>query len=148
MSDGSPSADAIQRQMQQVRAEMREDVREMVASARELTDWTWYVRSYPWVCIGAAAAVGYLVVPARARPAIAPDAKDLLELAKHQKIFVKVEEPKPKPTLVASLMRMAAGALLQGGLAIVKHQVEQHLRPVPPSPAASSNGNGRGAHYG
>jgi hypothetical protein len=148
----NPTADDLQRQMQQVRVEMREDVqvmvdnaREMTDMAREMTDWTWYVRRYPWVCLGAAAAVGYLVVPSRSQPAIKPDAKDLLELAKHQKIVVKMEEPKSaRPGIVGTLARMAASSLLQGGMAVVSQQLDQFLKqPREPRPV-SSNGNGRG----
>jgi hypothetical protein len=152
MADDASTADALQRQMQQVRAEMREDVQEMVASARHMADWTYYVRTYPWVCVGAAAAIGYLIVPARRQPPIKPDAKDLLELARQQKIVVKVEEPRHSPGLLGTLVRMAAGPLLQGGLAILKHQIDQQLRPQPPRPVSSdgpvsSNGNGRGPQY-
>lgn len=151
-----PTADELQRQMQQVRMEMREDVQVMVENARELTDraremtdWTWYVRRYPWVCLGAAAAVGYLVVPSRAPQSMKPDLKDLMELAKQQKIVVKMEEPKPAgPGLVGTLMRMAAGSLLQGGMAVVSHQLDQYLKqPRDPRPV-SSNGNGRGTVHG
>lgn len=145
MSDAASTADALQRQMQQVRAEMREDVREMVASAREMTDWTWYVRTYPWFCLGAAAAVGYLVIPARRDPVLKPDVKDLLELAKHQKIVVKMDDSKSSPTVVGTLMRMAAGSLLQGGLAVVTQQIDQYLKQQPSR--ASNNGNGRASHH-
>lgn len=141
------TADALQRQMQQVRAEMRGDVQVMVASARDMADWTYYVRTYPWLCVRAAAAIGYLVVPARRQPPIKPDAKDLLELAKQQKIVVKVEERQPGPGLLGMLLKMAAGPLLQGGLAIVKHQLDQQLRSRQEQTAAS-NGNGRGPRYG
>jgi hypothetical protein len=144
----TPSAEDLQRQMQQVRVEMREDVQVMVANAREMTDWTWYVRTYPWVCVGAAAAIGFLVVPSRSRPVIKPDAKDLIELAKHQKIVVKMEEPKSSSSLLGTLARMAAGSLLQGGMAVVSHQLDQMLKqPREPRPV-SSNGNGRGSVHG
>ncbi len=128
---------------------MVENAREMTDRARQITDWTWYVRNYPWVCIGAAAAIGYLAVPPRTPLPIKPDAKDLLELAKHQKIFVKMEEPKPAgPGLVGTLLRMAAGSLLQGGMAVVSHQLDQYLKqPRDPRPV-SSNGNGRGTVHG
>jgi hypothetical protein len=146
MSDAGVTAEALQRQMQQVRAEMREDVQVMVAKAREMTDWTWYVRNYPWVCIGAAAAIGYLIVPSRTPPPIKPDAKDLLELAKQQKIVVKVDEPRARPTLLATLLRTAAGSLLQGGLAIVTHQIDQALKQQA-ARTVSPNGNGRGPQH-
>jgi hypothetical protein len=71
--------------------------------------------------------------------------KDLLELAKHQKIVVKMEEPKPaRPGIVGTLARMAASSLLQGGMAVVSQQLDQYLKqPREPRPV-SSNGNGRG----
>ena len=37
----------------------------LVSSARDLTDWRHYVRSFPWLSVTAAAAIGYLVVPRR-----------------------------------------------------------------------------------
>jgi hypothetical protein len=144
MTAATPTADDLQRQMQQVRMEMREDVQVIVDNAREMTDWTWYVRTYPWVCIGAAAAIGYLVVPSR----IKPDPKDLLELARHQKIVVKMEEPRSRQSILGTLVQMAAGSLLQGGLAVATQQLDQILKqPREPRPVSSS-GNGRGPVHG
>jgi hypothetical protein len=148
MTADPTTAEAIQQQMRQVRAEMREDVQVMVENARDMSDWTWYVRTYPWVCVGAAAAVGFLVIPSRS-PQMKPDTKDLLELAKREKIVVKVEDPKSAgPSLLGTLLRMAAGSLLQGGLAIVTQQIDQYLKRPGAPRAPSSNGNGQGAHHG
>lgn len=132
--------------MQQVRAEMREDVRVMVDSARELTDWTWYVRTYPWLCLGAAAAAGYFIIPTRPQAYARPDFSDLAELARQQKLVVKMEEPKPKSSLLGTLIGMAAGPLLQGGLAIARHQLEQYLQQAAPAPQRPAHGNGRAHH--
>jgi hypothetical protein len=55
----------IQRRMAQVRRELHEEVREAVKGAQSLTDWKSQVRNHPWLALGAAAAVGYLVVPRR-----------------------------------------------------------------------------------
>jgi uncharacterized membrane protein YkvA (DUF1232 family) len=60
--------DAIRRQMAEIRRELHEDVREVVATAEAVTDWRAYLSRYPWVALGAAFAVGYLVVPRRHRP--------------------------------------------------------------------------------
>ncbi|HEX5104768.1 MAG TPA: hypothetical protein VFV87_13195 [Pirellulaceae bacterium] len=141
MSSSNPSADEIQREMQQVRVELREDMQVMVQSARELTDWTYYVRTYPWACMGAAAAIGFLIVPPRT-PVIRPDPKDLLELVKDQKVTVKMEEKRAAPSFAGSLLRMAAGSLLQGGLAILTHQFDQYRQEQ--ARRAASNGNTRG----
>lgn len=55
----------IQRRMAQVRHELHEDVREAVKGAQSLTDWRSQVRNHPWLALGAAAALGYLLVPKR-----------------------------------------------------------------------------------
>jgi len=61
--------DEIRRKMGQIRRELHEDIREVVAGAEAATDWRRYVRSYPWAAVGAAAVVGFLVVPKASRSA-------------------------------------------------------------------------------
>jgi hypothetical protein len=58
----------IQRRMAQIRHELHEEVREAVKGAQSLTDWRSQVRNHPWLALGAAAAVGYMIVPKRRRP--------------------------------------------------------------------------------
>lgn len=129
MATVTPEADDIQRAMREVRAELREDVKDFVVNAREMTDWTTYVRAYPWLCLGAAAAAGYFLIPQRAQ-IIRPDADGLIELAKRNKLVVKMDgtgEQKPKQGFVAGLVGLAASTLLQGGLAIATKQLSQAL---------------------
>jgi len=54
--------------MAQIRHDLHMDVREVVASAEAVTDWQRYIRMYPWAALGAAATVGYLLVPRRHHP--------------------------------------------------------------------------------
>ena len=131
MSQTPLEAADIQRVMQHVREELRGDVQDVVASARVLRDWQAYVRSYPWLCLGAAAAVGYLIVPSRMM-VIRPDTASLLDLAKQQKLVVKMDQVAQKPSLAKSLLGMAAGTLMQGAMALATKQVNQFL--------ASANG--------
>jgi hypothetical protein len=121
-------ADAIQRCMREVRAELREDVQEFVVNAREMADWTTYVRAYPWLCLGAAAAAGYFLIPQRAQ-IIKPDAEGLIELARRNKLVVKMDEvgPKKKQGFLSGLIGMAASMALQGGLAVATKQLSQAL---------------------
>ena len=70
---------AIRHRMEEVRCELDQDVQGIVERARDLRDWRSYVRSYPWVCVGAAVAVGYLLVPRRPA-AMQPNAETLAEL--------------------------------------------------------------------
>ena len=66
----TPTADMndIQRRMAQIRRDLHEDVREAVKGAQSLTDWRSQVRNHPWLALGAAAAIGYLIVPKWRRP--------------------------------------------------------------------------------
>lgn len=131
MAQTSQEADDIQREMRQVRVELRDDVKDMVASARVLRDWQAYVRSYPWLCVGAAATLGYFLVPSRMM-VIRPDTASLLDLAKQQKLVVKMDQMAQKPSLVRSLLGMAAGTLMQAGMAVATKQINEFL--------ASANG--------
>lgn len=127
MSTTSTEADSVQQQMRQVRRELREGVEEIVENARVMTDWTHYVRSYPWVAVGAAAAVGYLLVPPR-NIVVRPDAASLLELAQRDKLVVQVDQQEPsKPGLVGMVAGMVTSTLLQGGLAILNQQLSQFV---------------------
>jgi hypothetical protein len=74
--------------MQQLRCEIDGDMEDMAASAHNMVDWKHYVKTYPWVCLGAAAALGVLIVPKRSRT-IHPDVATLTELAKTGHLVAK-----------------------------------------------------------
>jgi hypothetical protein len=132
----TPAADEIQRQMRDLRADLREEVQEIVENARVMTDWHHYVRSYPWLCLGAAAAVGYLLVPARVE-VVRPDTKMLADLVRHHQVAVKTEVKPPSAGLLGGLVNMVAGMALQGALAIASHQVNQFVRGWAAQPSTS-----------
>jgi len=142
MATTATTSDQIQAEMRQVRTELRADVREIVAGARVMTDWRHYVRQYPWLAIGASAALGYFLVPTKP-VVIKPSSHDLIELAKAHKLFV---DPSPKPQqqqgLMGSLTGMVMGAVLQTAMAVASHQLDQFLkglaeRPPRPRPGES-----------
>jgi hypothetical protein len=141
MSDiTSSSADEIQREMRGVRAELRGDVQQLVSSAHQMADLGRYVRAYPWLCVGAALAAGYLIVPQRA-VVIKPDAEALVELARKHKLVVKTDEGSPQKkrrSLFADLLGLAAATLLQGGLKVATNQLSQAF-----SSPAPEHSNGR-----
>ena len=61
-------AAAIQARMRKLRADMNDDVEALVNSTEDLADWRKYVRAQPWLCVGAAAFVGFMLAPSRKRP--------------------------------------------------------------------------------
>jgi len=144
VSTPSP-AEEIRCAMRDVRQELREDVQEIVVSAHQMGDWKVYVRAYPWLCVGAALAAGYLIVPQRA-VIVKPDADGLIELARRNKLVVKMEETPPQKKqggLMAQLFSVAAATLLQAGLKVVSSQISQAMNA-----ASHVQSNGRpGVHH-
>ena len=61
MATGSNDIDEIYHRMAVIRRELHTNVRESVAGAEAVVDWGRYTWTYPWIALGAAAAVGYLV---------------------------------------------------------------------------------------
>jgi hypothetical protein len=126
---GASEADDIQRQMREVRAELRDDVKELMTSAQEMRDWTRYVRAYPWLCVGLAAAAGYVLVPARPL-VVQPDPDALFRLAKEHKLVMKPEDgpvEKRKGGLIAKLLSVAMATALQGGLRLASQHITEAM---------------------
>ncbi|MDR3637276.1 MAG: hypothetical protein P4L84_25955 [Isosphaeraceae bacterium] len=61
MVTGPNDVDEIYRRMAVIRHEHHTNVRESVAGAEAVVDWGRYTWTYPWIALGAAAAVGYMV---------------------------------------------------------------------------------------
>jgi hypothetical protein len=146
----TPAADEIERQMRALRSELREDVHEIVENARVMTDWQYYVRTYPWLCLGAAAALGYVLVPSRVQ-VVKPDAATLAELVRQHQVNVKAEvKPQPSPGMLGRLVNMAAGMALQGAMVVASQQFNQFLQglsaPARQAPAAGGSGHEQPHH--
>ena len=138
-----PAAEEIQRQMSQVRSELREDVQEIVENARTMAEWRFYVRSYPWLCLGAAAAAGYLLVPPRMQ-IVRPDSRVLADLIRQQQVTVRTEvQPQRSGGLLGQLVNMAAGVAVQGVLAVASQQLNKFVNQLatisPPPPAVAGD---------
>jgi hypothetical protein len=75
---GSNDVDAIYHRMAVIRREPHTNVRESVAGAEAVVDWGRYTWMYPWVALGGAAAVGYLIYTGGHQQAVA-DIASLVE---------------------------------------------------------------------
>jgi len=64
MNDRSAD-DTVRARMQGMRCDIDQDLEDVSASARSMVDWKHYVKTYPWVCLGATVALGFLIVPKR-----------------------------------------------------------------------------------
>jgi len=137
MALGTTQADEIQREMRQIRVELRDNVQEIVSSAREIVDWQSYVKAYPWLCVGAAAFVGYLLVPSRTT-VIRPDPEALRELTKSREMLE--QQVKPKKSLVGMVVGMVAASAAQAAMSVASHQVQQLLHSLQQPPAPQTGG--------
>ena len=123
-------ADALRLQMASVRStldgnvdELVTNVNDLVTNARQLTDWRYYVKAAPWASVGAAAAVGYMLVPRRVQ-VVRPSADQLEELATRHPFGLgpaaQAEAKRGGPT--QAVMTMVANALLRAVTAYVSQQ--------------------------
>jgi hypothetical protein len=149
----------IRRRMAQIRRELHEDVREVVASAEAVTDWHRYIRKFPWVAIGLAAGIGYLIVPRRhrkaaARPATGADVAEVREAVEEIRPAARSRVPeREKKGLIAMgvgllgpvLLRAAQGYAVQYLENWIVQQQQQAMAagPPPPGQARAPGGPGR-----
>lgn len=114
----------ILEQMAALRSEVDVEVDELIEDARVLSDWRYYVRTYPWPTLGAAALVGYLLVPQRLR-LVSPDPATLAKLAEENRVVIRPQpEPEPKG-VAAAVATFLLTTLLRSGLAMAGHHLGQ-----------------------
>jgi len=106
----------IRQRMAEVRYVIEDDVQNITDDARVMTDWRQYVKSYPWACLGAAAALGYLVVPRRfILKGVQPNSETLAEFAKQYQAVAGRKAPAQdsvRSTLLKFVGKQVAWAVL------------------------------------
>jgi hypothetical protein len=102
----------IQREMAQARRQIHEDVGGAIDGVQTLTDWRSLVRAHPWLSLGIAAALGYLVVPRRPAAGLAEAVEAQPQLAR---------DGRGAPTIEPATRHSDAGkwALLSSGFAVI-----------------------------
>lgn len=136
-------ADDICRRMDAIRQTAGEEVETIVQSARALSDWRYYAKNHPWLCAGAAAGLGFMLIPRRkvAGPQ-GDDAKELIAmLKKHHVRGVAVAGPpsgllKTVAGLATPLLIRAATNLLQARMASGDWSSLFGAKPAAAEPAA------------
>lgn len=116
-------AKQLRRQMSRIRQNLDDDLEQVEKSARTLMNWQYYTDNYPWVCLGVAAALGYIAVP-RKLEIQAPDPKTLEKLAKKRHLVVE-QRPKAeaKGGLVGAAFSFMSGLVLKTVMAQVGQQL-------------------------
>ena len=114
----------ICRQMEEVRRTAGAEMETIVQSARALSDWRYYVHNHPFLVAGAAAAVGYLLVPKKHAPSsgLGDDAKELAELLKKHHVRGVTVDSAPKG-LVATVVGLATPFLLRQAMNLAQSKM-------------------------
>lgn len=131
MSDDPPmSADDLQARMAQLRGELRTDVTRTTAAAKQLTDWRYYVRQYPWATAAAVAAAGFLLVPRkRERPLL--DEAALEKMVAEKRVVVIPQKPtEAKKSMVGAIGSLVAAAATRAAMNYASHRFAEMNRPV------------------
>lgn len=67
-AEETPSGEEILQRMEMIRLRIDVHADDVVAQVNALRDWRSYIRRYPWLSVSAAAAIGFVIVPARKNP--------------------------------------------------------------------------------
>lgn len=130
-------SEQIREQMARIRRDLNDDVEAVVENAKELTDWRGFVRRNPLLTVGAAAAVGFLLVPNRMN-IISPSADELEKLAKKNRLVVKPKaDVKRQAGMVSPLLNLIGGAMMRTAFTMAGQQVSK----VVESNSAVGNGS-------
>ena len=129
MASTLSEVDEIRRHMAQIRRELHEDVQGVVRGAEATTDWRRYVKNYPWVALGLAFGVGYLIVPRKRQP------QDLITQylpSHHDRPAERTPAPEPEPKkkgkgIFRTLVGLATPFVLKSAQGYAMQYFEQYL---------------------
>ena len=123
----------IQQRMAQIRREMHADVQGAVRGAQSLTDWRTIVANHPWAALGAAAGVGYLVVPHRPAPPKPARIQPVSSLPEATQVSAKVRPPSSPVSwrLMGSVFSLLTPVLIRAAQNYALNQLEQWLAAHP-----------------
>ncbi len=134
---------SIQRQMAQIRHDMHHEVQGAVEGAQSLTDWRTLIRMNPWISLGIAATVGYLIVPKRRRetPTIVSVDAAPERFARSAPASQPAQARRSRWSTFGTVFSLAAPVLVRAAQNYALQHVEQWLT-MQPTPSAE-NGRGR-----
>lgn len=135
MASNDGEIDALRARMHDLRGRIVAGSNDVATGARQLTDWRYLFRKMPWLALGGAAAVGFLLVPKK-KPAAAA-AADRESIEKVEAILAAIDlEALPKrrePSLASALWSSVGNAVVKAGSSFVASQVAAALAPRAPA---------------
>jgi hypothetical protein len=126
----SHDADEIRRQMREIRQDVGRDVNVLMSRVHDYASWRYHWRNHPWVCLGTAAALGFIAVPARTRTVVR-DPAALLALPAERRLVA--EEPPPMKTantFAGVVLTMLGRAMIQGTMKYIEKNGSQIVHDI------------------
>jgi hypothetical protein len=139
--------DEIRWQMAQIRHDLHQDVASVVSGVSgvvdevsEVMDWRSVLRNHPYIATGAALAVGYLIVPRRAK-------QDLVKVVPSQNHLVSTQAPeaglkkkrfRPISWAFELLGPIATQAIQAYALVWIENRIKEHLHTLPDGNASAT----------
>jgi hypothetical protein len=139
-------ADAIRRRMSELRRDLTGSVLAVSRDARAMTDWTLYVRRFPWATVAIAAAAGFALIP-RKKAVISPDQEALAEMVRKKQLRLNVDhKAEKKQGMLGSIVAAAAAWAAKAGMTYIGermrtaaiHKAHEERAEGPATPASSS----------
>jgi hypothetical protein len=126
--------DQIRREMARIRTDLHFGVQQTVEGVRSLTDFTSYIRNAPWLSIGLAVAVGFILVPGRKRSE--GREPEIRYLASNEE-----GRPRRRKGLVRTALGLVAPLAIRGAQHYAMERLETFLanQGVPPRPDGEEN---------
>jgi hypothetical protein len=132
---------AIRKRMDEVRCDLDEGVQDIVEGARDMGSWRYYLKTYPWISLGVAAAAVYLIVPRRFYQA-QPSASARSEFAGQSRV-IGVRNMPPQG---GALLTFVGNLVMRSVLSYVGQQAGQLFAAQ--TPASRPNGVPRAQSQG
>jgi hypothetical protein len=116
---------AILRRMKELRCDLDEGAQEIAESARDMGEWRSYVKNYPWICMGVACYIGYVIVPRR-RLGVSRVNRSLDQLTDHSRQETKSDSPS-NSGIRGALLMFAGNLLARTAMSYATRQANQYF---------------------
>jgi hypothetical protein len=138
------SAEVIRQRMAQLRRDLTCDVQDVSRSvgdikrtASEMANPLYFIRRFPWVSVGVAVAIGYLLVPKK-KQVFTPDPEMLAELVRKQQVKVETSKAGTESQgMLKSLVVMGLTWALRTGLTYAGQRLAAAAMQKPPQDGVS-----------
>lgn len=142
MNSDPKTVDEIRAQMRVIRRDLRANVQGIVDNASQMFDWKNYVRSFPWVAVGGAAIIGFMLVPRRrvVTAHIPQKTQESLEKLTHE-IHAAVAPARPPvaSSLMATLLPVVGGIAFRVGTSYLTRMGSNWLDQMTQATPSSAN---------